>query len=145
MSRWQWAPVISAAVVTGAVTIGCGVAQAGSPSVVGDKYSDAKGTLSGAGFSPVVSTTVGDQLPWDECVVVRQQDRSESPPENSGGSTVSQTLISLNCDDAVATAGAPGNSAASPEGVAALKAAQQSASQSQALAATNQNTSGGKH
>lgn len=99
-----------------------GVAQA-SPDVVGQKYGDASGTLTGAGYTPVVQTTVGDHLPWASCVVTHQQDRTVPPPENSAGSAVNQTLVSLNCDAAVASATSPGNSLGSPEGRAAAAAA----------------------
>ncbi|WP_454788772.1 hypothetical protein [Mycolicibacterium lutetiense] len=111
-----------------------GVAHASSPDVVGQKYSDASGTLSGAGYSPVVETTVGDRESWSDCVVARQQDRTVQPPPNTTGSATKQTLVSLNCDKSVASAAAPGSSAASPEGRAAIQAAQQQAAQDQAQA-----------
>jgi hypothetical protein len=111
-----------------------GVAHASSPDVVGQKYSDASGTLSGAGYSPVVETTVGDQESWSDCVVTRQQDRNVQPPPNTGGSATKQTLVSLNCDKAVASATSPGSSAGSPEGRAAIQAAQQQAAQAQTQA-----------
>jgi hypothetical protein len=92
------------------------VASASSPSVVGKKYSDARGTLSSAGFSIVVATTVGDRLPC-------QQDRSVPPPENTAGAAMNETQLSLNCDAAVASATSPGNSLGSPDGAAAAAAA----------------------
>ena len=53
------AAIASAAVA--AVLVAAGPAQAASsPTVVGQKYSDAKGALAGAGYTIVVSTTVGD-------------------------------------------------------------------------------------
>jgi hypothetical protein len=103
-----------------------GVAQA-SPNVVGQKYGDASTTLSGAGFTPVVRTTVGDRLSWSDCIVTSQQDHTEQPAPNSSGSAVNQTLVSLNCDAAVASATSPGNSLGSPEGRAAAAAAKASA------------------
>ena len=99
-----------------------GIAEA-SPDVVGQKYGDASTTLSGAGFTPVVRTTVGDRLSWSDCIVTNQQDHTEQPAENSSGSAVNQTLVSLNCDAAVASATSPGNSLGSPEGRAAAAAA----------------------
>jgi len=61
-----------------------GVAQAGSsPNVVGQKYSDATSAISGAGLHPVVSTVVGDQKAWPDCVVTRAQQRTVQPPANS--------------------------------------------------------------
>jgi hypothetical protein len=101
-----------------------GLASASStPGVVGQKYSDASGALSGSGSSVVVSTTVGDQLDRDECVVTRQQDRMVPAPENTSASATKQTLLSLNCDSPVASATKPGNSLESPAGAAAAKEA----------------------
>jgi hypothetical protein len=107
-----------------AAVTGSGVAQAASsPSVVGQKYSDARSALSGAGFAIVVSSTVGDQTAWPDCVVTRQQDRTVPPPENTGASASNQTLLALNCDAQVASAKSPGNSLASPVGRAAAASA----------------------
>jgi hypothetical protein len=100
---------------------------ASSPTVVGQKYSDAKGALATAGYSVVVSTTVGDEQSRDDCVVTHQEDRTVPPPENTSASPTKQTLLSLNCDAAVASASKPGNSLASPEGRAAAAAAKASA------------------
>jgi hypothetical protein len=101
-----------------------GVAQAGSsPNVVGQKYSDATSAISGAGLHPVVSTVVGDQKAWPDCLVATQEDRTVPPPENSSGSATNEVLVSLNCDSAEASAKAPGYSAASPEGKAIAAAA----------------------
>lgn len=103
-----------------------------SPSVVGEKYADASSALSSAGYTPVVSATVGDHLHWPDCLVVHQQDRTAKPPPNSGGSGTKQTLVALNCDAAVASATSPGNSLGSPEGRAAKAAEQQAAQQAAA-------------
>jgi len=119
------ATLLSVAVASAtAIGVGAGVAQAASsPNVVGQKYSDARGTLSGAGYTIVVSTTVGDQVSWPDCVVTHQEDRSVPPPENTAASPTNQTLLSLNCDAQVASATAPGNSLASPAGRAAAASA----------------------
>ncbi|MCW2556318.1 MAG: hypothetical protein JWP55_282 [Mycobacterium sp.] len=104
--------------------LGSGVAQAGSsPNVVGQKYSDATSAISGAGLHPVVSTVVGDQKAWPDCLVATQEDRTVPPPENSSGSATNEVLVSLNCYSAEASAKAPGYSAASPEGKAIAAAA----------------------
>jgi len=101
-----------------------GVAVAGSPpNVTGQKYSDAQTAITGAGFTPVIQSTVGDQLTWPNCVVTRTQQRTVQPPQNSSGTAVTQLLVSLNCNAGVASATTPGNSAASPEGKAAVAAA----------------------
>ena len=113
-----------ASAIVAVAAIGTGVAQAASsPSVVGQKYSDARAALSGAGFAIVVSSTVGDQTAWPDCIVTRQQDRTVPPPENTGASASNQTLLALNCDAQVASAKSPGNSLASPVGRAAAASA----------------------
>lgn len=106
------------------VLFGAGVAQAASaPDVVGQKYSDAESAISGAGLKAVVSTTVGDQKAWPDCLVTNTVARTVPAPENSGGSATNQLLVSLNCDDGEASSKTPGFSAASPEGKAAKAAA----------------------
>jgi hypothetical protein len=79
-------------------------------------------------MTAVVSTTVGDQKAWPDCVVTRAQQRTVQPAANSSGSATTQVLVSLNCDAGVASATAAGNSAASPEGKAAIAAAASSSS-----------------
>jgi beta-lactam-binding protein with PASTA domain len=106
------------------ILFGSVAAQAASdPNVVGQKYSDASGTLSSAGLSVVVSTTVGDSVARPDCIVTRQQGRTEAPPENTSASPTNQVLLSLNCGAPVASAKSSGNSLASPEGRAAAAAA----------------------
>ncbi|GAB7066728.1 PASTA domain-containing protein [Mycobacterium hodleri] len=113
---------------------GAGVAQAGSaPDVVGQKYSDAQTAISGAGLTAVVSTTVGDQEAWPDCMVTNTVARTVPAPENSSGSATNQLLVSLNCEASEASATKPGFSAASPQGRAAAAAA---ASSSAAAAAS---------
>jgi hypothetical protein len=107
-----------------------GVAAAAGTDVTGQKYSDAQGALSSAGLKPVVQTVVGDQKAWPDCVVTRAQKRTVQAPENSSGSASNEMLVSLNCDAPIASATAPGNSAASPEGKAAAAAAAASANSS---------------
>jgi hypothetical protein len=119
----------AAAAIAAGCLAGSGVAVADSgPDVTGQKYSDAQSTLSGAGLTPVVSTAVGDQKAWPDCVVTRAQKRTVQPPPDSSGSATTQMLVSLNCDAAIASATTPGNSAASPEGKAAVAAAASSSS-----------------
>ena len=116
---------VSATAVAGAALAlaGSGVAVAGSgPDVSGQKYSDAQTAISGAGMTAVVSTAVGDQKAWPDCIVTRAQQRTVQAPANSSGSATTQMLVSLNCEAGVA-ATAPGNSAASSEGKAAIAAA----------------------
>lgn len=110
------------------ILFGAGVAQAGStPDVVGKKYSDAESAISDAGLKPVVSTTVGDQKAWPDCLVTNTVARTVPAPENSSGSATDQLLVALNCDDGEASSKTPGFSAASPEGKAAAAAAKAAA------------------
>jgi hypothetical protein len=108
---------------------GSGVAAAGTD-VTGQKYSDAQSALSSAGFKPVLSTIMGDQKSLPDCVVTRTQQRTVQPPANSSGSATKQMLVSLNCEASVASATQAGNSAASPEGKAAIAAAASASSSS---------------
>lgn len=112
------------ALLSAPIVTDCAVVQAkSSPSVVGQKYSDAKSALSSAGFSAVVASTIGDRSAWADCIVVNQRDRSRPPPPNSGASATAETLVALNCEKSVASATDPGNSRASPEGRAAAATA----------------------
>lgn len=115
--------VLAVSAASALMLFGAGVAQAGSaPNVVGQKYGDAESAISGAGLTPVISTVVGDRKSRSDCLVVNTVPRTVPPPENSSGSATNQLLVSLNCDDGVATAKTPGFSAASPEGKAAAAA-----------------------
>jgi hypothetical protein len=140
MRSIRWAvPLVASlgipAAMVAAVFVDEGAAQAASsPNVVGQKYGDAASALSGAGYTVVVSTTVGDRQAWPACVVVNQQVRTVSAPENTGGSATNQMLVSLNCDAPVASATSPGNSLASPAGRAAAASAAASASATPAAA-----------
>jgi Domain of unknown function (DUF4333) len=116
--------VVMAATAAVAALVTSGVAHA-SPNVVGQQYSDASSALSSAGFAPVVANTFGATLPWPQCMVTRQQDRSAS----SDGAR--QTLLTLNCYAPLAAPGVAGNSAASPQGRAAAAAAKQVVPESQ--------------
>lgn len=125
-----------ATALSAAALIGSGAAWASvPPNVVGQKYSDATGTLSNAGFKPIVSTTVGDHLQRPDCMVTNQVQRTVQPPQNSSGSATNEVLLSLNCESAVASAGSPGNSAGSPVGSQA-RASQEAAAASSAAAAS---------
>jgi hypothetical protein len=98
-------------------------AEAGSPpDETGKKYSDASGAFTQAGFKPVVSTTVGDRVPWPDCIVANVQQRTANPPPNSSGSATQEVLVSLNCYSTAASAKRPGYSAASPQGKAIASA-----------------------
>src|SRR6478736_1873934 len=92
----------------------------------GQTYSDASKAISDAGKKAVIASRAGDTLSDDDCIVTH----SQSAPWIKGDdfSPVSDTvLVYLNCNATVATAKDPGNSAGSPEGRAAIAAAQQQA------------------
>jgi hypothetical protein len=94
-----------------------GVASA-APSVVGMTYDKAKAAL-GPGVTLEVSTSTGTALQQGDCIVTNQILR---PASTFGQQSIhAKLMLSLNCNAPVASAGQAGNSAASPEGRAALK------------------------
>lgn len=101
--------------------LGSGVASADD--YTGQTYGDASSAISDAGKKAVIATRSGDTLSEDECIVTHSQ--SAAWIKGDDFSPVTDTvLLDLNCNAKVASAKAPGNSAASPEGRAALKEAQ---------------------
>lgn len=99
----------------------------------GQKYSDVQSALAGSGMKGVVATRSGDSESDDNCVVTS----SEKAPWLKGNNFAPVTdtvLLHLNCSASVASAKTPGNSAASPEGRAAIAQAKQQAAQQQAAA-----------
>lgn len=116
--------------------LGTGVATADD--YAGQTYADASSALSSASLKGVIATRSGDALPNDKCIVTH----SEKAPwikGNKFGAVTDTVLLYLNCNATVASATTPGNSAGSPEGRAALAAAQAAATQDQSIAATNEN------
>jgi hypothetical protein len=119
-----WSGVAIGGVAVVPALLGSSTASAASvPDVTGKKYSDASSAITGAGFTPVVSTTVGDRNAWPDCIVTDVVQRTKKPPANSQGSAVNQVLVALNCNAGVASASTPGFSAGSPQGPAAIAAA----------------------
>ena len=117
------AVVVVASAVPMAI-LGTGVAAADD--YTGQTYADASSAISDAGQKAVIATRAGDTVPDDKCVVTH----SEQAPWIKGDdfSPVTDTvLVNLNCNATVATAKDPGNSAASPEGRAAIKEAKEEA------------------
>lgn len=113
---------VSAAMVVFTLALFGAPLAGASPTVTGQKYSDASSTLSGAGFKVVVASTVGDRLRRSECVVSAQRDKSSAQKGNhSAAGTIVE--VSLNCDAQPASATTPGISAGSPDGRAAKAAA----------------------
>jgi hypothetical protein len=100
---------------------GSGVAVADDYS--GQTYGDATKAISDAGKKAVIASRAGDTLTDDQCTVTH----SQSAPWIKGDDFAPVTdtvLLYLNCNATVATNKEPGNSAASPEGRAAIAAAQ---------------------
>ncbi|SRR5258708_2640874 len=104
----------------------------------GQTYADATKALSDAKLKGVIASRVGDTLPDDQCVVTHSEQAAWVKGDNFA-SVTDTVLLHLNCNATVASATTPGNSAASPEGRAALQAAQAAAAQDQSTAAAKQN------
>jgi hypothetical protein len=108
----------AAAGVTASVSVGAGIAAA-VPDVVGQTYADAVQTIQATGSQAVIATRIGGRADESKCIVTNAWVRTnvtqvyEKPKNDS-------VLVALNCAAAVASAGSPGNSAASPEGRQAL-------------------------
>lgn len=83
-------------------------------SVVGMTFDKAKEAVSQSGGTVVTSTIVGDALPMGDCIVTSQSLRTERMFGREY--TEAKVLLSLNCNDVLASPGNPGNSAASPAG-----------------------------
>jgi hypothetical protein len=106
---------------------GSGVAAADDYS--GQTYGDASKAISDAGKKAVIASRAGDTLSDDDCIVTH----SQSAPWIKGDDFAPVTdtvLVYLNCNATVATAKEPGNSAASPEGRAAIADAKKKAEES---------------
>ena len=132
--------LLAAAMVLGASAVPIGALATGvaaADDYAGQKYSDAQSALADAGMKGVVATRSGDSEADDDCVVTS----SEKAPWLKGDnfSPVTDTvLLNLNCSAGVASAKTPGNSAASPEGRAAIAAAKQQAQKEQQQAEADQ-------
>ncbi|MEU0496195.1 hypothetical protein [Mycobacterium sp. NPDC006124] len=100
----------------------------------GQSYADASKAAGDAKQTVVVASRVGDAEAQDDCSV----ERSQSAPFIHGTDFSHETdtvQFYLNCNAGVATATTPGNSAASPEGRAAIAAAADKAAKDKAAAA----------
>ena len=112
----------AAAATAAAALFGAGIAGA-APDVVGDTYSDASSTIEQSGGSAIVATRTGSGADTGDCIVTNAWDGSFV---RDGSSSSGEVMVALNCNGDVASAGKPGNSAASPAGREA-KAAQEEA------------------
>jgi hypothetical protein len=111
----------------GAMTVsmaffGSGIAAADDYS--GLTYGDAAKAISDAGKKAVIASRAGDTLSDDQCIVTHSQSAPWIKGDNFSAVT-DTVLVYLNCNATVATAKDPGNSAASPEGRAAIAKTQE--------------------
>jgi hypothetical protein len=116
--------------------LGTGVATADD--YAGQTYADASSALNDAKLKGVIATRTGDTLPDDKCIVTHSQKASWIKGDKFA-SVTDTVLLYLNCNATVASATTPGNSAGSPEGRAAIAAANEAAAQNQSTAVSNTN------
>jgi hypothetical protein len=103
--------------------LGSGVASA---DFIGHTYDDAAAYISGHNGKPVVGTVSGDQLQTGDCIVTSWHKSIYLDTSGNNGRK-NDYLLNLNCNNHLASPGNPGNSAMSPEGVAAKKDEQMAA------------------
>ncbi|WP_163748644.1 hypothetical protein [Mycolicibacterium helvum] len=99
--------------VIAATSFGSGLAAAG-PDFSGMTYGQAVEKISSWGSKAVIASVVGDQLAMNDCVVTSGSKATNL--DSSGRSRGSEFLLHLNCNQALAAPGKPGNSVATPEG-----------------------------
>lgn len=126
------------AVVGGAAALftvfGCGCASAKPDydTYTGMSYGQAAGEIYGWGGTPVIASRQGTYLPTSQCIVAGSH--RQTFLNSSGSNNGSKVMLDLNCNYPFATANAPGNSLASPEGRAAREQAEQQYAKQQAAA-----------
>lgn len=103
-----------AASTVAAMVFGGGIANASDP-LIGKTLSDATAKMAEWKATPVVSSVVGGVLNRDDCIVTSWH---KSTGRDSSGKKKDQSsiFVNLNCNAALASAGMPGNSLATPEG-----------------------------
>jgi hypothetical protein len=105
-----------ASVILAIGMFGGGVASA---DYAGQTYEQASANITQHGLKAVIATVVGDQLATSDCIVTSSKDSGFL--DSSGNQTDKSVMLSLNCNEAVAKAGTPGNSVATPQGKSAKK------------------------
>lgn len=93
---------------------GGGLAAAKGPNFSGQTYGSAAEQTSNLGLTPVIASSVGDQLAINDCIVI-----SSTQVQNinsSGRANGSRVLMQLDCNAPLAGPGKAGASAVSPEG-----------------------------
>lgn len=112
MARTALRVIVSVCIAFVAIALfGNGLAAADP--LKGKTYGDASAVVSDWKREMVVETVAGAQLATDECIVAswRKWDKTDA-----NGDVTKEVLVNLNCYQGLASAGSPGNSAASPEG-----------------------------
>jgi hypothetical protein len=94
------------------VTFSSGVASADA--YAGQTYGDAKQKISSLNQTPVIATVSGDKLATDDCIVVSSA--KSVFLDGCGKGSDNKVMLNLNCNDALAAPGKPGNSLMTPEG-----------------------------
>jgi hypothetical protein len=92
---------------------GGGIAEA-KDSLAGITYAEAAAKVSKWGGKVIISTVVGDAVETDKCIVTSSRKTSFVKGDNFDHE--SGYLVALDCNAKLASAGSPGNSAASPAG-----------------------------
>ena len=112
MKRHLRAGVIAVGMLVAFAAIGTGTAYADA--YAGKTYAEASSKLAAKGYTPVISTVVGDQLATDDCIVTSSRKPTYASTDNFDHGK--DYLLSLNCSATLAHGGQPGNSLASPQG-----------------------------
>lgn len=99
--------------------LGSGFASAYDP-FVGKKYSEAAAGIAKRNGTPVVATVSGSALALDDCIVTSWS-QSIFLDSSGGNSRSREYRLNLNCNNPIAAPGHPGNSAMTPQGIAAKK------------------------
>ncbi len=130
--------ILSIAALGAVATLGLhGAGIASADDYAGQTYADASSAIANAGDKAVIASRFGDELGDDnDCVVTHSQMAAWRKGDDFAPVT-DTVLVDLNCDAAVATATTAGNSAASPEGRAALEAAKEKAAKENAAASSS--------
>ncbi|MCP9273858.1 hypothetical protein [Mycolicibacterium arenosum] len=124
MKRTVLGAVCIGAAAVSTATFGTGIAAADDYS--GKTYKDAQSALGDAKQTGVIAARFGDELADDDCIVTHSQKAAWLKGDDFAPVT-DTVLLYLNCDAGVASATQAGNSAASPEGRAAIAAAKKEA------------------
>lgn len=99
------------------LVLGSSLASAADP-FVGKTYSDASAAISQRNGTPVVATVSGSALALEDCIVTSWA-QSIFLGTDGANSRPREYRLNLNCNNAVATPGHPGNSAMTPQGAKA--------------------------